>query len=88
MRTLLSSAAAAALLLVAPPLSAQGSSTSDPVLQRIWNIGMDSSQTDVLARTLFDSLGPRLTGSPDQRRANDWLVKMYKSWGIDARNEQ
>ncbi len=88
MRTLLSSAAAAALLLLAPPLSAQASFTSDPVLQRIWAIGMDSSQTDALARTLFDSLGPRLTGSPDQRRANDWLVRMYKSWGIDARNEQ
>ncbi|HEX6991331.1 MAG TPA: M28 family peptidase [Gemmatimonadales bacterium] len=88
MRNLLSSAAAAALLLAAPPLSAQASHTSDPVLQRIWNIGMDSSRTDALARTLFDSLGPRLTGSPDQRRANDWLVKTYKSWGIDARNEQ
>ncbi len=60
----------------------------NPVLQRIWRLGMDSSMTDVLARTLFDSLGPRLTGSPDQRRANDWLVEMYQRWGIDARNEQ
>src|SRR5678816_1525728 len=89
MRTLLSSAAAAALLLVAQPLTAQGSfATSNPVLQRIWTIGMDSSMTEPLARTLFDSLGPRLTGSPDQRRANDWLVKTYTSWGIQAKNEQ
>jgi hypothetical protein len=87
MRTLLSSAAVA-LLLVAPPLRAQGSFATDPVLQKIWAIGMDSSMTEPLARTLFDSLGPRLTGSPDQRRANDWLVKMYTSWGIQARNEQ
>jgi hypothetical protein len=87
MRTSLVSAAAA-LLLFAPPLQAQGSFATDPVLQKIWAIGMDSSMTEPLARTLFDSLGPRLTGSPDQRRANDWLVKTYTSWGIQARNEQ
>ena len=76
-----------AALLLAAPMQAQ-TTPNDPVLKRIWNIGMDSSQTDFLARTLFDSLGPRLTGSPDQKRANDWLVKMYTSWGIDAKNEQ
>ncbi|HET7024955.1 MAG TPA: M20/M25/M40 family metallo-hydrolase [Gemmatimonadales bacterium] len=76
-----------AALLLAVPMQAQ-TTPNDPVLKRIWNIGMDSSQTDFLARTLFDSLGPRLTGSPDQKRANDWLVKMYTSWGIDAKNEQ
>ena len=80
--------ASALLTLVPATASAQGYPTSDPTLKRIWEIGMDSSRTDFLARTLFDSLGPRLTGSPDQRRANDWLVRTYKSWGIDARNEQ
>jgi hypothetical protein len=49
---------------------------------------MDSSQTMHLAQVLFDSIGPRLTGSPDQKRGNDWLVATYKSWGIDAKNEQ
>src|SRR5574337_1642866 len=89
-RNLFAEAALAALILALPgrPLAAQGSFTSDPVLQRIWTLGMDSSETDQLARTLFDSLGPRLTGSPDQRRANDWLVKMYTGWGIQARNER
>ena len=70
------------------PARAQTFSNSDPVLQRIWAIGMDSSQTMQLASTLMDSLGPRLAGSPDQRRAQDWLVRTYASWGIDAKNER
>jgi carboxypeptidase Q len=83
-------ASSAALLLAAPhhALGAQSFPTDDPVLKRIWAIGMDSSQTMPLASTLLDSLGPRLAASPDQRRAQDWLVKTYKGWGIDAKNER
>ncbi|HEY2825433.1 MAG TPA: M20/M25/M40 family metallo-hydrolase [Gemmatimonadales bacterium] len=79
--------AAAGMLTLAQaaPLHAQG---ADPVIQRIWNLGMDSSHTEMLARQLFDSLGPRLTGSPGQKAANDWLVKTYTGWGIEAKNEQ
>lgn len=61
---------------------------SDPIIRRIRAIGMDSSMTERLAQQLFDSVGPRLTGSPDAKRGNDWLVRTYKSWGIDARNEK
>ena len=67
---------------------AQGFATSDPVLARIWAIGMDSSHVQDLAQTLFDSLGPRLQGAPNTKAAQDWLVATYKSWGIDAANEQ
>jgi hypothetical protein len=84
-RRLFALATGMSLLVVARPVTAQG---TDPVIQRIWNIGMDSSQTDRLARQLFDSLGPRLTGSPGQKRANDWLVHTYTGWGIEAKNEQ
>ena len=69
-------------------LRAQTFPTDDPIIKRIWAIGMDSSQTMHLAQVLFDSIGPRLTGSPDQKRGNDWLIQTYKSWGIDAKNEQ
>ena len=65
---------------------AQSVSTGDPVLRRIWAVGMDSSRTMELSAALLDSLGPRLAGSPGQRRAQDWLVKTYGSWGIDATN--
>ncbi len=36
----------------------------------------------------MDSIGPRLTGSPANRAANDWLLRTYKAWGVDAKNEQ
>ena len=79
---------AAASLLVAPAVRAQSPNPISPVISRIQSIARDSSRTEQLAHTLFDSLGPRLTGSPDLKRANDWLVKTYKSWGIEARNEK
>jgi hypothetical protein len=75
-------------LIGAAPLSAQQASTDDATLQRIWRLGMDSSHVQKLAQTLFDSIGPRLTGSPGIRAASDWVINTYKSWGIDARREQ
>lgn len=61
---------------------------ADPVLQRIWGEGMENSQLYPLAQALLDSIGPRLTGTPGQKAANDWAVAMFNRWGIDARNEQ
>jgi carboxypeptidase Q len=80
----------ATALVLAPRQAslAQTFPTDDPIIKRIWAVGMDSSQTMHLAQVLFDSIGPRLTGTPDQKRGNDWLVQTYKSFGIDARNEQ
>jgi hypothetical protein len=54
----------------------------------MWALGMDSSHTWDLAQTFFDSIGPRLTGTPQGNQASDWVIKTYKSWGIDARREQ
>jgi len=82
---------AALALTTAAPITAQVAPqfpTNDAGLQRIWRLGMDSSHVQKLAQTLFDSIGPRLTGSPGIRSASDWVVNTYKSWGIDARREQ
>lgn len=91
-RKLLPAAALLALAsaTVAAPLAAQAPAyqTSDSTLARIWRVGMDSSQTARLSQVLFDSIGPRLTGTSDLRAANQWLVKTYTSWGIPARNEK
>jgi hypothetical protein len=70
------------------PLAAQTFPTSDPVIKQIYAVGMDSTHLYSLAHSLFDSLGPRLMGSPDLKRAQDWLVKMYQGWGIDAKEER
>ncbi|HKO14923.1 MAG TPA: M20/M25/M40 family metallo-hydrolase [Gemmatimonadaceae bacterium] len=82
---------AAAMLLVtagARHATAQTFPTDDPIIKRIWAVGMDSSHTQQLAQVLFDSLGPRLQGTAETRAAQDWLVKTYTSWGIEAKNEQ
>jgi carboxypeptidase Q len=33
---------------------------------------------------LADVIGPRLTGSPAMRRANDWTLEQFKSYGLTA----
>lgn len=78
------------LVMLALPgtLPAQTLPAPDPVLARIWTLGMDSSQAEELAQALMDSIGPRLTGSPGIKAGNDWLVSKYRAWGIEARNEQ
>jgi carboxypeptidase Q len=80
----------AAVLAVAAPtvLVAQTYTTGDQTIRQIWAEGMNSSQAYKLAQVLSDSIGPRLTGTPGIKRGNDWLVATYKSWGVDARNEQ
>src|SRR6185312_14765249 len=85
MRKILSLAAAAALLAAPRVATAETFPTNDPVIKRLWSLGMDSSHTYSLSQTLFDSLGPRLMGEPNLTAAQDWLVKMYASWGIDAK---
>ncbi len=62
--------------------------TTDPVLKHMWALGMDSSHTWDLSQVLFDSIGPRLTGTPAGNNASDWVMKTYRSWGIDAKREQ
>jgi hypothetical protein len=83
------SLALAALMAATPCLTlAAQTGTTDPVLKRMWTLGMDSTHTWDLAQTFFDSIGPRLTGTPQGTQASDWVIKTYKSWGIDAKREQ
>jgi hypothetical protein len=73
--------------LAVPGLGAQQLPSDDPVLEALRMEGMERSQVGALAQTLLDSLGPRLTGSPESRAAQGWTVSMYESWGIEARVE-
>jgi hypothetical protein len=72
----------------AAPLSAQDNPTGDPIVQRIYDEGMRRSQAARFGQVLMDSIGPRLTGSPANRAANDWLVRTYTSWGVGVKNEK
>ena len=79
--------AAAVQPAIGPLLSAQSLPEEDPVLQRIWTEATQRSQLERLAQQLLDSIGPRLTASPGMERAQDWAVKTFGAWGIDARTE-
>ncbi len=61
---------------------------TDPVIARIDRIASDSSSIERLAHSLLDSIGPRMSGTPELERGNDWLIRRYREWGIDARNER
>ena len=80
--------ASLACAAAAHPLAAQTFPTNDPVIKRMYAIGMDSTDLYRQAHVLFDSLGPRLMGTPNIKRAQDWLTATYKSWGIDAKEEK
>src|SRR3982750_3925856 len=67
---------------------AQAPAGRDSVMSRIPIEAQERSQLYPLAQTLMDSIGPRLMGSIEQRRANDWVLSMYRKWGIPARSER
>ena len=46
--------------LAASIAGAQTFRTDDPVIRRMWQVGMQQSQTEALAQVLMDSIGPRL----------------------------
>lgn len=81
-------AVAVAALTYAAPLAAQNFPSPDPVLPAIWSEGMERSQAMTLIQVLTDSIGPRLTGTPNSVAGQDWLKKLYAGWGITARSEQ
>ena len=67
-------ALALAFTLAAPTLAtAQTFPTDDSVIQRMWEVGIENSQTEALAHHLMDYIGPRLAGSPNLAAAQDWL---------------
>ncbi|MGO1243707.1 MAG: M20/M25/M40 family metallo-hydrolase [Sphingobacterium sp.] len=82
----------ASTLLVSTKLPAQyniqNEQTRDPIVEKIVKEATDNSQLEPLAFELLDVVGPRLVGTPQMRKANEWAVEKFQSWGIDAKNEQ
>lgn len=52
------------------------------VIQRIREEGLQRSQLSQLIGHLTDVIGPRLTGSPGMKRANDWTAEQFRAWGL------
>lgn len=52
------------------------------VVERIRAEGLERSGIESLARHLTDVIGPRLTGSPAMKRANEWTADRFREWGL------
>ncbi len=84
------SVAAAALMsltsaihLLAVPSRAQTEPVDAAIVQRIRVEAFDRSRVMDTVSYLTDVIGPRLTGSPNLRRAQRYSVDLLRSWGIE-----
>ena len=84
-RTLSLSLVISLALLQALPFAtvAQSSDRDEEVLARIRKEGMEHSQILKTMHMLTDVYGPRLTGSPNHKRAAEWAIKQMTEWGFE-----
>jgi carboxypeptidase Q len=78
----------AALTISVASTTSQSFSTQDPVIHALWEEGTERSQVETLAQVLIDSIGPRLTGTPEKQAGHDWLVRTYRTWGVAWESQQ
>ena len=62
--------------------------TTAEIVEAIVKEGNENSQLEPLAHELMDVIGPRLVGTPQMKKANDWAVATFKTWGIEAENQE
>ncbi|HEV2860913.1 MAG TPA: M20/M25/M40 family metallo-hydrolase [Pyrinomonadaceae bacterium] len=67
-----------------PQPTPQAEPTPDPnhPLRRIRDEGLNRSQVMQTLSYLTDVIGPRLTGSPGMKRANEWTRDKMTAWGL------
>jgi carboxypeptidase Q len=61
---------------------------ANPIIQQMYEEGMERGQAMSLAQVLLDSIGPRLNNSDRFDAGQRWLVQKYASWGIAAEQQQ
>lgn len=65
---------------VVPPIP-----MGDPAtIRRILDEGKHRNQVMSHLHYLTQNIGPRLTGSTNAERANNWTLEKFRSWGLDA----
>jgi carboxypeptidase Q len=72
-------------LLCLPMLSltVRAQNSDDEMLARIRKEGMEHSQILKTMHMLTDVYGPRLTGSPNHKRAAEWAIRQMTDWGFE-----
>jgi hypothetical protein len=66
----------------AAPAGVDGGKTSADPIELIRDEGLNRSQVMDTARHLTEVIGPRLTGSPNLKRANEWTRDKLSSYGL------
>src|SRR5262245_21554044 len=77
--------AIACLFSLAPPLRAQDAAGDKAALDLDSKIIADAQKTSEIMKNLgylSDVIGPRLTGSANLKRANEWTAEVMKSYGL------
>jgi carboxypeptidase Q len=75
------------LLLVLPLLTATTAQAQTPDTAGAGALiaeAMNHSQVMANLREMSDQIGPRLSGSPAMRRANDWTAARFRAYGLSA----
>src|SRR5215471_18723739 len=73
------------VLMVAAPTATFAAPADQPdleVISQIRNEGFRSSKVMDILSELTDRIGPRLTGSPNMKRANEWTRDQMAQWGM------
>jgi hypothetical protein len=70
------------LTLLSLPILAQTSQREEDVRARIRKEGMERSQIMKTMHMLADVYGPRLTGTPNHKRAAEWAIMQMQKWGL------
>jgi carboxypeptidase Q len=74
--------ALALLTALAAPVSAAEEAVDLEMVTRIRDEGFTNSKVMDTVGYLTDVIGPRVTGSPQMREANDWTRQRLESWGL------
>jgi hypothetical protein len=72
----------AALIARPAPAGPAGEAVDLGMMTRIRDEGLHRSQVMDILTQLTERIGPRLTGSPQLKAANDWAMATMASWGM------
>jgi hypothetical protein len=81
MTTRIPAALALSVLLLPSPVAAEEAVDLEMVT-RIRDEGLSNSKVMETAEYLTDVIGPRVTGSPQMKQANDWTRAQLEAWGL------
>ncbi len=70
-------------LLVAPVIAFAEETVDLDMVNRIRDEGLNRSEIMETVAVLTDVIGPRLTGSPGLKQANEWTQRKLESWGLE-----